>query len=192
MLNSAPFSLDLPFRGARPYLHSASIANALAPRFADADFFDLNMRGWMTHRLVFRPLETGVVAAGSGHVIIAKGPQRLRFEITEDTNHPAIAREPYNEDAVPYILNTETRHLQVDAVTGYSFFDRLIAANKVLINRTLNPGVKLIAARILSPGFPVDEEPFALQVSGVVGSKLFRSAILIGGEKRGEVLFYGE
>ena len=192
MLNSAPFSLDLPFRGARPYLHSTSIANALAPRFADADLFDLNMRGWMTHRLVFRPIEPGVVAAGSGHVILAKGPQRLRFEISEDKSHPAIAREPYDEDAVPSSLDTETGQLQVGARAGYSFFDRLIAANKVLINRTLNPGVKLIAARILSPGFPVDEEPFALKVSGAVGSKLFRSAILIGGKKQGEVLFYGE
>lgn len=191
-LNPKSFHIDLAYRGSRDYLHSASIENALAALFPDATYQEIHLREWMTHRLLFRHFGDGEAVAGKGHAIVERNGQRVRWEITEDTDYPATAREPYDEDAVPTTLDLESRRIQVGSLPGYTVFDRLVAANKVLINRVLKPGVKLIAVKITTPGFPPDDAEVSLRLVSHVGNRIFRSEIEMNGSKCGEVLFYGK
>jgi len=191
MVQSEGFFLDLPYRGKRDYLHSASIANSLAERFPEATGFDLVMRGWMTNRLVFSPLAEGEMAGENGQVTIDLPEGRLRFVVTEDKAHPATERGPYDEDAVPCTLIPEYKRILVGSDPDFTFFDRVIAANKKLINGILAPGVKLIAVKIATPGFPPADADLALRLKSHVGTRIFKSAIEINGVTSGEVVFYG-
>lgn len=173
-------------------MHSTSIANFWRDRAPDADSFELVLKHWMHSRLVFTPLAAGVKPEGSGHVALTEGGRRQLWEITEDRDHPVASREPYDEDAVPKVIDHHARSCDVAAMQGFTFFDRVISGNKALINKVLNPGVKLIAAKVATRGFPADDSAITLRLSGNIGHRIFKSALFVDGAPNGEVVFYGE
>ncbi|GKY88006.1 hypothetical protein [Sinisalibacter aestuarii] len=187
-----PFWVDFPFRENRTYVHSGSICNYWRDRAPDAESFDIVLKHWMAHRLVFTPLAEGVAPGGQGHVIINEDGARRIFEISEDMAHPVVARVAYDEDAVPKAVDVSGGACEVAPLKGFTFFDRVISGNKALINEVLNPGVKLIAAKISTKGFPSDDAPITLKLKGNVGHRVFKSALLVNGELNGEVIYYGE
>lgn len=192
MREAEPFYLDVSYRGGRNYVHSTSIANALATRFPDATSFELLLRKLMTHRLEFQPASDTKATAGGGHAFIVTPERNLRFEITEDHSVPVHGRDRYDEDAVPLRFDSTQRRVDVGPVRDFTFFDRLVAANKTLINRALDPGVKLLAVKLATPGFPADDAEFAVEIDSHVGKRIFKSTIWLDGEKNGEVVFYGQ
>ncbi len=190
--DAAAFPVDFPFRGARDYVHSGSICNFWRGHAPQADGFELVLKHWMAHRLVFTPLGEGQVPAGSGHVAVTDSGRRRLYEITEDTRHPVTKREVYDEDAVPKVVDVAMRSCEVAPMAGFTFFDRVISGNKALINEILDPGVKLIAAKLTCTGFPADDARITLKLKGNVGHRVFKTAILVDGEPNGEVVYYGQ
>ena len=194
-MKAAPDSVfwaDLPFRQNRAYVHSGSICNFWQELEPETERFELVLRQQMIHRLTFTPLEQGVVPADCGHVVLGKGERRRIWQIGEDSAHPVAERTPYDEHAIPRSVDEQDKTCKVEPKVGYTFFDRVVAGNKALINGILNPGVKLIAAKFQTPGFPADDVDLTLKLKSHVTTRIFKSSILVDGQPFGEVIYYGE
>lgn len=182
---------DLPFRGNRTYVHSTSICNHLRERFADAKRFELTMRDWMSGRVLFAPLAEVPDAKATLRVDLADGTSQS-YGLVDDPAHPVTRREPFDEDALVADAPLDGRVMTVAESADATFFDRLISANKALIGRTVAPGVRLIASKIALDGFPADAGVFQVRLDSHVGTRIFRSAVLVEGDKIGDVVFYGQ
>lgn len=182
--------VDLPFRGPRPYVHSAAICNHLRDRFGSVDRFEITFKTWMAARVVFAPV--GELADAKGQMRIDRGGETQRYAFTDDPAHPVEARVPYDEEGLVADAAIDGAVIAVAAGGPGSAFDRIVAANKVLINRRLDPQVKLIASKIVTTGFPADDRAFQLRLDSHLGTRIFRSALLLDGEKQGEIIFYGQ
>lgn len=182
---------DLPFRGSRPYVHSAAICNHLRDRFGSAARFELVMRDLMASRVLFAPLEDVTNAKATLRIDDHSGGTR-RYGLVDDPEHPVTVREPYDEDGLVAGAVVENRVVTVADTSAGSVFDRMVAANKAVINQTLDPGVKLIAAKIVLDGFPADDQPFQLRLDSHLGTRIFRSSVLMNGAKAGEIVYYGQ
>lgn len=187
---TGPWFEDFPFRERRGYIHSTTLCNALARRFPAAQRFELVLRRWMDSRVIFTPLEA-VNPALAGVAKLDFGAQKLIIGLSDDKAHPVTTRDRYDEDGIVRDAVLTEAGLTCTGGAG-SFYDRLIAANKALITRKLAPGVKLIAAKIVTPGFPADDTVFRLQLDSHVGTRIFKSGIWINDIRQGEVVFYGE
>lgn len=182
---------DLPFRGTRTYVQSASICNHLRQRFGPVSRFDLVMREWMAARLVFAPLDEVPAAKATLRIDRTDGLARV-YGIVDDPTHPVAAREPYDEDGLVAGAPLSDRVITAAVNRDGTFFDRLISANKAVINRTLDPGVKLIATSINLDRFPSDDCEFQVRLDSSLGTRLFRSSVLIDGSKIGSLVYYGQ
>jgi len=182
----------MPFREHRGYVHSASLCNCLAARFPDCTRFELVLKKWMDSRVVFTPVEAVRPGQGSGHARITHGRAEVVLELSEDKDHPVGKREPYDEDALVDPAEIEGRSFTCHPRAGGSFYDRLIAANKALINDCLNPGVKLIAAKIAIAGQPSDTAVFTIDLVSNVGTRIFKSRVSMDGSEAGEIIYYGQ
>ncbi|WP_375286538.1 hypothetical protein [Sphingomonas sp.] len=183
--------VDLPFRGSRTYVHSTSICNHLRERFGPVARLELVMREWMDGRVLFAPIDGMTGAKATLRLDFADGTSK-RFGLTDDKAHPVTTREPFDEDGLVAGAPLEDRVITVAANLAGTFFDRLISANKALINRSLDPGVRLIASKIVIERFPLDDQAFRLRLDSHLGTRIFRSSVLLGGDKIGEVVFYGQ
>lgn len=181
---------DFSFRETRAYVHSTSLCNSLANRFAGATHFELVLRRWMDSRVVFTPVpEVDATAAGMAKIQI--DGRNLILALTEDKTRPVTSHDGYDEDSVMCHAVINANELLCNGGPG-TFFDRLIAANKALINKSVAPGVRLIAAKVETAGFPADDTPFRLLLEGRVGTKIFKSGLWLDEMRQGEVIFYGE
>lgn len=190
-MSSDRWHADLPFRGSRTYVHSTSILNHLRPRFGTATRVELVLRDWMAGRILFAPVEELPGAKGTLRLSFPDGASR-RYGLLDDPAHPVTTREPFDEDGLVAGAPLHDQVMTVDVRADGTFFDRLISANKSLIQRCLDPAVRLIASKIVLDGFPPDDRPFQLRLDSHLGTRIFRSSVLVGGEKIGEVVFYGQ
>ncbi|WP_424986180.1 hypothetical protein [Microbulbifer sp. S227A] len=191
-LQHAPFHLDCPFRESRSYVHSTSICNGLTDRFAPYDAFTLVLRNWMTNRVCFTPVDAPRPKSGTGHVTITRGDTARTWEISEDPDTPVNNRDSYDEAALATPSDVTGKIIHSIPVAGATVFDRLIAANKVLITSKLNPGVKLIAAKVSLNRFLPNDAAFDLELASHMGTRIFKSKIQSAGTVCGELVFYGE
>ncbi|MFT5870746.1 MAG: hypothetical protein ACI8TF_002874 [Paracoccaceae bacterium] len=188
-----PFYADLPFRGARQYVHSTSLIQFLSGRFGCCARCELVLKTWMASRVVFTPVETIRPGEGTGYAkILQDDGQEIYLILSEDTDHAVTEREPFDEDAIVERDLVADRILIATSPVHDVFIDWLIAANKKLITTTLNPQVKLIASKIVMQYFPDSSEGFSLVLTGNVGTKIFKTTVLHNNTKFGEVVFYGE
>lgn len=186
------FFVDFPFRGSRTYIHSTSIVNHFLHGLGPCDGFEIMLRHWMSSRVVFTLLPEGRQPGGTGHVSVTRDGRTRLWQMDEDTDFPASARDSYDEDAPPVTLDVATRSARVGACEGSTYCDRLIAANKKLIEAALSPGVKLIAAKIRLD-VPVDDAtPIDMTLTGNVGTRIFKTGLRENGQNIGEVIFYGQ
>lgn len=186
------FFVDFPFRGSRTYIHSTSIVNHFLNGLGPCDEFEIMLRHWMTSRVVFTVLQEGQLPGGAGHVRVMRDGRTRLWQMDEDPAFPATERDVYDEAALPVTLDVAMRNAQVGACEGSTYCDRLIAANKKLIEASLSPGVKLIAAKIRLD-IPVDDTtPIEMTLTGNVGTRIFKTAIRENGRNVGEVIFYGQ
>jgi hypothetical protein len=183
--------VDLPFRGDRPYVHSASICNHLRQRFGTVSRLELVMREWMASRVLFAPLDEMPNAKATLRVDFPDGAPR-RYGLTDDPAHPVSARVPYDELGLVANASIEGKVISVGVNPDGSFFDRLVAGNKALINRLLDPGVKLIATKVAVDGFLPDDAAFQIRLDSHLGTRIYRSSVLVDGDKVGDVIYYGQ
>ena len=156
----------------------------------EADRFELVLKGWMTSRVRFTPADTP--GDGTGHVKLSHDGTTVLWRMDEDKTHPVAGRELFDEAAIPAPVDRDARQVEVGPAPGATYFDRLIAGNKALIEEVLSPGVKLIAAKIVTRGFPPDDAPLGLALKSHAGTRIFKSTILHDDSPFGEVIFYGE
>ena len=87
-----PLEIDLPFRGDRGYVHSASLCNWFAARFPGWDRFEIVMKALMASRVLLREVESP--RPGFGHARIVRGGAVATWELSEDAAHPVTERVP--------------------------------------------------------------------------------------------------
>jgi hypothetical protein len=189
---SQDFFFDFPFRAHRDYVHSASICNRLATHFQSCDRLQLVLKRWMSSRIHFTQVDAVKPGSGTGYLKIERNGSNEIWELSEDKTHPVAQHEPYDEDALVAMDIVEGNRLTSLPGAGGTFFDRLIAANKVLINTNLDPKVQLIAAKLDMRGFPEAGSTFTVKLRSNIGTRIFKSDILIDDNRVGEVVFYGQ
>lgn len=189
---SQDFFFDFPFRAHRDYVHSASICNRLAMHFKKCDRFQLVLKHWMSSRIHFTRVDAVQPGSGTGYLKIERNGFDEVWELSEDKTHPVTQHEPYDENALVVKDIVEGDRLTSRPGAGGTYFDRLIAANKVLINTNLDPKVKLIAAKVDTRGFPEANSVFTVILGSYIRTRIFKSDILIDDNKVGEVVFYGK
>ncbi|SFH74563.1 hypothetical protein [Albimonas pacifica] len=190
-MGEQPFQVDFPFRGSRDYVHSASLCNEIDRRFPQRERLELVLRSWMRGRVAFTPLGAGERGEGAGQAKLRIGGEDRIWTLAEVPSEPGETRVPYDEDGLVAQDPVTDGRITCRPHGAGSFFDRLIAANKKLINHTLNPGVKLIAAKVVVDGAPGPDAPFTLVLASHMGVKIFKSRILIGDSPIGELVYYG-
>lgn len=187
-----PFFLNCAFRENRTYVHSTSLCNELTERFGHYETFNLVLKGWMTNRVRFAPVDAPRPKSGTGHVTITQDGQTYTWEMSEDIDFPVSKRDRYDEASLANVEDFIGEQIRSHPAPDATVFDRLIAANKVLITAKLNPGVKLIAAKVsLKKSLPNDAL-FDLELASHMGTRIFKSNILSDGSVCGELVFYGE
>lgn len=193
-MNQSPFFADVPFRAKRDYVHSTSLCNALSDRFPGFSRLELVLKHWMDSRVLFTPVDAVRPGEGTGYLKIRHGDRDDLFELSQDSAYPVTDREPYDEDALvdADAVNVAERHLTCLPGAGGSFYDRMIAANKVLITRCLNPGVRLVASKVVVHDDPDALSAFTLQLTSHAGTRIFKSRLLIEDQPMGELIFYGQ
>lgn len=191
MQETAPFYIDFPFRGSRDYVHSTSIANYFAERFPRATRFELVIKEWMDSRITFRRVDK-LGSIENGYIKLGMLDSEVLLQFSQDKTYPVNCRDQYDEAGLLEDSQIEDKVLTCNSVGSGTFFDRLIAANKLLINSSFGPKVKLIASKIVTLGFPDDGVRFSVALASYVGTRIFKSIISIDGAPVGEVIFYGE
>lgn len=189
---------DFNFRGTRPYIHSASICNHLQTRFGAVTQFEITFKTWMAARVIFwadpepdAPPPDGLAPKGSFSFTGADG-RRVFGGLTDDPAHPTLTREAYDEDALMADATRTDRVMTCPPAFNGTITERMVAANKQLILRALNPGVKLIAAKLSFARFLPDAAGFQMRLDSHLGTRIFKSSLLKDDQKIGELVYYGQ
>lgn len=156
----------------------------------DSCGFAVTMKQWMNGRVHFAPkgaLEFPI--KGNIIVTLSDGSQR-QIDFGDDPTVLISQRTPYDEDAIVRRANVLKDRIIVPTDAPGSFFDKIIAANKKLINTIINPNVKLVASKICIKTM-MRPDTFSIQMDSHLGIRIFKSSIYDSCEKIGEVVFYG-
>ncbi len=145
----------------------------------------------MDSRVVFTPVDV-LENTENGYVRVGGKGTNTLFTFAQDKAHPVQTRNDYDESSLIVCSEISDKTLTCLPTGEGSFFDRLIAANKVLINTVCQPNVKLVASKITTRGFWQDNINFQLVLAGHVGTRIFKTRILVDQKYSGEVVFYGE
>lgn len=186
------FTINPPFRGSRNYVHSASVCNELVSFIGSCSGFKLMFRKLTKNRLVFSSKKNSVDVSGVGSFEVRCGGSEQTYLITEDLRHPIREKTPYNESKM-------FEHFEIMGSTVYSpgwksdfsFFDRVVAANKYLIHKTIDGNINLIVGSIDLAKMPDTNDDLRIEILQHRGSSTFKTAIFNCGNFVGEVVLVG-
>ncbi|MEO9781422.1 MAG: hypothetical protein ABJH07_17750 [Sedimentitalea sp.] len=108
--------------------------------------------------------------------------------MSEDVDFPVSKHDRYEEAALAIVEDFVGEQIRSHPASNATVFDRLIAANKLLINTKLNPSVKLIAAKVDLKKFLPNDALFDLELASHMGTQIFKSNILSDGSVCGELV----
>lgn len=183
--------LQISFKGARSYLQSADIFNALvAETGAERDFF-LKFSSMLSTPIEAVPAKEVAEPGKAPARFRALGPKGEIDVVIRPTGHGTIAdRVPYDEDAVTRESVINGRSISCDNSTSATPLERMVALHKRLIHEVLKPEKKLLFTSVSLSHLPVHSN-LRIELIANLGTKLFRSAIFSNDDRLGEIVFYG-
>ncbi|HTT98572.1 MAG TPA: hypothetical protein VMF58_11020 [Rhizomicrobium sp.] len=186
--------VDVPFRGARTYLHSTNVFDFLVARTsADRDL-----------KLTFRRKIACQVEAVSAADIerpddyparfSGEGPAgRIDLVLAEKVpSVPIVRRKPYDENAVTDGSRIEGETIRSDADNGASAIERIVANNKRLVAHLIGSQKTLVFSTVRLVSVPPRRAALKIELRSRLGSTLFRSRIYADEAEIGEIVFYAE
>jgi hypothetical protein len=187
--------LNLSFKGGRSYLHGTDIIPALLELAGPVQEFSVQIYRMTSHRLVAEVASEAEVAAlrRARELCVlmtcrAPGGGPVMLAVTEDRSERIGASVPYDEAAV---VRTATRQdnrmTQGESAVG-SFFERVVALNKRLLNELEGKTDWLFCALELN-AVPRASIPLTLAMEGSGGRGVYKSRITAGDTDIGTIMF---
>jgi hypothetical protein len=184
-----PVELELPFLGARTYLHGTTLFDAMSgyvPAGAALSF------------KISRRIDSDRVRlqAGSaeGHDASLSWQQQERAgSLSAFARAPsaAVRRDAYDEAQVSGRASAEGDTATLSECSPFGFVQTLIPLFKVLLARKVVPARpgQWMFTRLDLPRIPEPFTPLSLRLSGVVPNRLARARISCAGNDAGEIYF---
>lgn len=186
-LNEA-VALDLPFKGERDYLHATDLFDALLGLTGAREGLSLRIQSMMRTGVAAIPLDQ------LSHRRDAKaffqwsdGADRRTLALCED-GRSVDRRVPYNEDEITASSKLEGSTVHLQPNPRYSFIERVVAHQKLLLNRTVAE-IPWLFARIEVDMVPSAQGELSITLADRMGTRLVRSEINDAGGRIGSICF---
>jgi hypothetical protein len=177
---------DLPFRGARRYLQSATLFDDILSLVPEG----LNNIDFKFHKKTDRQVHYQSMAPTQESAIVAVWRDDSQVIYVVERDEPIMDSVPYDEDAlVGRFVFTSDGALVPRDITGFSVMEAIVAAFKAILHRSVvtdKPKVVFVRVRLRCvPGLPLE-----VKYSRRIG-EFFQGDIRVGGESIGQI-FFGE
>lgn len=185
-----PWALDLPYKGGRQYLHSTDIFEALTALTGATGSISLKISGMIVHPVEVLPaagMRTGENYPARFRCLGRGGEWDLLLR--ERMDEVVSRRIPYDEDAIADGASLRDDAIESLEAGSAKLIERIVALNKHLI-KARHAGRTLLFASLFLARQPVRPD-LRLVLESSLGTRLFRSSIHSGGERLGEIVFYG-
>lgn len=188
--------LDLPFKGARGYLHGTDMVDALST--LAPGLTDISLRILKTAEkplaAVLVPAEESAPASAASILRARSKGEKISIALVESNSDLPPGRYEYNEDDVVRraSIDPESRIAQMPWNDRYSPIEQIVTLNKALLMRCFAAsGVQWYFSRLDVPLFTPVFGKLSLSVTQALGTSLVRSGIAIDGNPFGNVYFSG-
>jgi len=187
-----PIPLDLPFKGARDYLHGTDMFDALLGLTGARGPVVLVMR-----RLMQRPVSAVSIPPGGDP---SAYPAEFHYSSVE-SDRTVVLREDPSREVTRRIAYDEERVTAPAVISGtslscrlsetYSFIEQVVALNKLLLNRSAvgADSPKWLFTRIELDTVPETPEVLDLKLAASIGSRITKTAIRTDGGLVGHIYF---
>ncbi len=185
------FELDIPFKGARQYVHASDIFNELVALTKWRGGVSLHF-----HRPIRCSIEAAELAAGESgsgpDALFWYGPadRRRCLALRGNPERPVTARRPYDEALVVADAVMDPPWIRSAGPGNASFIERVLALNKVLLNRQFSvAGGRWWFARLDLDRVPENAVRIELLSRRALGARMTKSHIVVDGLTLGSVFF---
>lgn len=195
-MHISPVDLDVPFKGNRTYLRGADIFESLMRILHPHPPISLRF-----HKILDQPIELFAMAPTQRPNTVAAF---FSFHDTDGRWNAAgirpregatvSRRERYDEDQVAALATVRGEFLEMPAHETFSFIDRVVAANKILVTRCVpavegRPPSPWLFTRLELSRIPGEPKAFSLRFVGSLSDRLTHSAIVVDGEEIGAIFY---
>lgn len=195
--------LDICFKGARTYVHGTDMLNVVcAAVVRQTGATGIRHLNFMINRMTSHNLSVEL-EQGEPHRAAAQPPvATLSFEANDQSWHGAlveepgepVCRNPYDEESIIALcrIDQSGRSIYLEGETVFTPIEVVVAMTKAL-HQALYPEApgKWVFCRWESEHWPITIPAggFSVMLSKTVGSRLTKSAVVVGGERIGWVYF---
>jgi hypothetical protein len=177
---------ELPFRGDRNYLQSATLFDdLLAMEGAAPDAIDFTFHKKTDRQVGYQP-----VPPEDGGRLVATWRDGGTPVFVVESEQPITLREPYDEPALVARFAFDEAGVRVPAdIGGFTAMEAIVAAFNALMHRTVVPHKpKLVFVRVRLRGAP--SLPLEVRFNRRIG-EFYQGDILVDGRSNGQI-FFGE
>ena len=180
--------LDLPFKGGRDHLHATDLFDALVGLTGAKAGLSLRIQRMMRTSVAATPMDQlSHRRDATAFFQWSDGSDRRTLAVCED-GRSVERRVPYDEDDVTASSKLEGSTIHLQPSPRYSFIERVVAHQKLLLNRTIAQ-IPWLFSRIEIGLVPSAEAELSLTLADRVGIRLVRSDITEAGGKIGSICF---
>lgn len=188
-------TLDLQFKGDRDYLHGTDIIPALLEIVGPVTNLSVQINRMTSHVLVAREVTAARVTElrRKGELSVLMSYERsaggaAMIAVTEDRSRKVTASRPYDEAAVVRTATRDGNSIMQDASHIGTFFERVVALNKRLLNELEGKTDWLFCGLELTR-IPAQSAPLSVTMTGSFGRGMYKSAIESDGMAVGTLVF---
>lgn len=182
----------LPYLGAREYVHGTTLLDAFLDEVGDVEQIEMVIREEVVGSVGFSPT-SAPLALGQrvrGVISVTRGEApRQAWNIVDDCEPHDVRDADYEEQALVGSMVVGNTASQEHAPSGTSAIQRIVAMNKVLLDR-LYPSNKWLFVRLKLSAIPQSGQSVSVTHEPLVQAKLKRSRIEVAGAHQGDVQFW--
>lgn len=188
-----PRHLDIPYRGARQYLHSTTLFDALVA-MVDPDpagALALNIYKVITEPVGVASFDGDRAAVSGVFSYVDRAGQSVSLGLYPAPGSPPPGRVPCNEDAI--IAGAEILDGRASARAGDpgTLVETIVALNKALVGERMAGRLKPMFSTLDLARLPALPAKVELRIDRQLGIKLFVSTVSVDDAPLGRVTFIG-
>lgn len=188
-----PIALELPYKGNRQYLHGTDIFNAVValtkPRHAVSFRFHRVMR----HPIELVPVDilAKVGRDSAGCYVLSELDETRKIWLFRDAPARKVTRRvPYDEADVVADAAHRVDGIESPGPSPYSFIERSVALNKAMLMKRGDTAGGWLFTQLDLTRVPAEPRSIELRLTGFLGTKMAKSAIVCDGDPIGHMTFW--
>ena len=189
------YTLKLAFKGDRNYLHGTDIIPALLEITGPVSNLSVQIYRMTSHFLVAQHVTASRLAElRKSRKLCAlmsyEQPtcSQAVIAVTEDMSKKVMSSRPYDEAAVVQSATRSGNEIRQGASQTGTFFERVVALNKRLLNELEGEFSWLFCGLELAQ-VPVQSAPLSIAMASNIGRRMYKSTIAANGTELGSIVF---